>query len=63
MVPEKCKHPSRAKGVVALDFSRGTPNRANYSVEISVNVCEECGHIELYAKSHHALCDWLSTKS
>jgi len=22
-------------------------------------VCEDCGHIELYAKTHHLLSDWL----
>ena len=61
MVPEKCRHPSRARGLVELDFSRlETPGR--YSVEISVGVCEECGHVELYAKSHQALCDWLGKK-
>jgi hypothetical protein len=61
MALEPCKHSSRAVGVVELDISR-TPDRAVYSIEVSVGVCEECGHIEMYAKSHHALCDWLGRK-
>jgi YgiT-type zinc finger domain-containing protein len=59
MAAEQCGHPNRSRGVVELDFSR-TPGRAVYSVEVSVGVCEQCGHIELHAKSHHALCDWLN---
>jgi hypothetical protein len=63
MAPETCQHPNQARGVVALDFSRHeTPDRSLYSVQVSVDVCEECGHVELYAKSHHAVCDWLSKK-
>lgn len=61
MAAEQCKHPSRTSGVVELDISR-TPDRAVYSVEVSVGVCEKCGHVELYAKSYQALCDWLKKK-
>jgi hypothetical protein len=61
MAAEQCKHANRARGVVELDISR-TPERAVYSVEVSVDVCEQCGHVEMYAKSHHALCDWLGLK-
>jgi hypothetical protein len=63
MAPEQCKHPSRASGVVQLDFSRGTSDRAIYSAEVSVVVCEECGYIDLYAKSCRLLFDWLTKKS
>lgn len=58
MAAELCGHPRRTSGVVELDFSR-ILDRAVYSVEVSVGVCEQCGHVELHAKSHHALCDWL----
>jgi hypothetical protein len=61
MAAEQCKHPGRTTGVVELDISR-TPDRAVYSVEVVVRVCEECGHVELHAKSHHALCDWLNKR-
>jgi hypothetical protein len=30
------------------------------TVEVSGEVCEQRGHVELHAKSHHALCNWLS---
>jgi hypothetical protein len=62
MAQGKCTHPSRKSGVVEMDISR-TPDRAVYSVEVAVGVCELCGHIELYAKSHRELCDWLTRKS
>jgi hypothetical protein len=63
MAPENCLHPNRVRGVVALDFSRlETPDHPVYSGAVSVGVCEECGHVELYAESHRALCDWLRTK-
>lgn len=61
MPAEQCKHPNRSSGVVELDILRA-PDRAVYSVEVSVGVCEQCGHVEMYAKSHQALCDWLSKK-
>jgi len=65
MAAEKCQHPDQVRGVVDLDVSRPeTPaDHSVYSVEVSIVVCEECGHVELYAKSHHALCDWLRKKS
>jgi hypothetical protein len=62
MAPERCQHPNRARGVVHLDFVRETPDHSIYSVETAVDVCEECGHIDLYAKFHHPLCDWLKQK-
>ena len=63
MAPKQCKHVNRAWGAVDLDFSRRAPDRSVYSAEISVGVCEECGHIELYPKSHQTLCDWLTKKN
>jgi hypothetical protein len=30
-----------------------------YSAQVSVGVCETCGHIELYAKLPVQLCEWL----
>ena len=52
MAPEPCQHPNRVKGVVELDFARqddsGDPI---YTAPVSVGVCEDCGHVELYAVS------------
>lgn len=60
MAPEECQHSQRVGGVVNLDFARpDAPDGPMYSGTVSVSVCEECGHIELYAKPHHMLCDWL----
>ena len=64
MARESCRHPNRVRGVVALDFSRvEAPDHPVYSGVVSVGVCEECGHVELYAQSHRTLCDWLREKS
>jgi hypothetical protein len=65
MAAEECQHPNHVRGVVDLDVSRlETPaDHSVYSMEVSIVVCEECGHVELYAKSHRALCDWLRKKS
>ena len=63
MAEEKCQHANRARGVVELDFSRlDTTDHSVYSGEVSVLVCEDCGHVELYAEAHHVLCDWLEMK-
>jgi hypothetical protein len=65
MAAEECQHPSHVIGVVDLDVSRlETPSdHSVYSMEVSIVVCEGCGHIELYAKSPHALCDWLRKRT
>jgi len=64
MAPEECLHPNRVRGAVALDFARvEAPDHPGYSGVISVGICEECGHVALYAESHRALCDWLKKKS
>jgi hypothetical protein len=60
MAPEQCQHLNKVSGLVKLDFARqDTPDGPMYSGTASVGVCEECGHIELYANLHHLLCDWL----
>jgi hypothetical protein len=60
MASKPCQHAKRTTGVVELDFSRqGTPNSPVYSDAVSFAVCDECGHIELYAMFHRQLCDWL----
>jgi len=60
MAPESCQHPKRVRGVVELDFARqDDPGNAIYTAPVSVGVCEDCGHIELYAMVHQLLCDWL----
>jgi hypothetical protein len=60
MAPEHCPHARRVSGLVTLDFARqGDPDGSLYTGVVSVGVCEECGHIELYAKLHGLLCDWL----
>jgi hypothetical protein len=60
MAPESCQHPKRVRGVVELDFARqDDPGNATYTAPVSVGVCEDCGHIELYAMFHQLLGDWL----
>lgn len=60
MAPEQCQHSTRVSSIVKLDFVRqDAPNAATYSGAVSVRVCEDCGHIQLYAKLPHLLSDWL----
>jgi hypothetical protein len=60
MAPEPCQHPNRVRGVVELDFVRQEDSDDSiYTAPISVAICEDCGHIELYAMFHQLLCDWL----
>jgi hypothetical protein len=60
MASDQCQHSKRASGLVRLDFARpDAPDGPTYSGAVSVGVCEECGQIELYAKLHRLLCDWL----
>jgi hypothetical protein len=60
MASEPCRHSNRVSGLVRLDFARqDAPDGPTYSGAVSASICEECGHIELFAKLHHLLCDWL----
>jgi hypothetical protein len=60
MASEQCQHAKIVTSLVKLDFARqDAPDGSIYSGELSAGICEECGHIELYAKLHHLLCDWL----
>jgi len=60
MASEPCQHSNRVSGLVRLDFARqNAPEGPIYSGAVSASVCEDCGHIELYAKTHHLLSDWL----
>jgi hypothetical protein len=60
MASEQCQHSKKVSGLVKLDFARqDAPDGSTYSGAVSVGVCEACGHIEIYAKLHHLLCDWL----
>ena len=59
---ERCQHPTRVNGAVELDFTRpGTSEGPAYSGSVSLAVCEECGHIELYALLQRELCAWLKS--
>jgi hypothetical protein len=60
MASESCEHSNRVSGLVRFDFARQeTPDGPTYSGAVSAGVCEECGHIELYAKLPNLLRDWL----
>ena len=60
MASEPCQHSKRVSGLVRLDFARSeAPDGPTYSGAVSAGVCEECGHVEVYAKLHRLLCDWL----
>ena len=49
-----------AHRILEFDFARlSDPNGPRYSTPVSLAVCEECGHIELYSQMPRLLCDWL----
>lgn len=60
MAPDKCQHPKRVSSLVKLDIVR--PDDVDgpvYSATVSACICEDCGELNLYAKSHRLLIDWL----
>ncbi len=59
MTVEKCQHAHRISARLDLDFMRPSEPNAPYTAPVSVLICEECGHLELYAALPHLLCDWL----
>jgi len=60
MASRKCQHERRVTGTLEFDFARSSASKGPwYSAPVSVGVCEDCGHIELYGKLHVQLCEWL----
>jgi hypothetical protein len=60
MASGKCQHPRRVTGTLEFDFARSSISKGPwYSAPLLVGVCEDCGHIELYAKLPAQLCEWL----
>jgi len=60
MTPSHCEHVNRIKALVDLDFSRQeTPDGPRYSSTVAFGICKDCGHIQLDAKNHRDLCEWL----
>ena len=58
---QTCKHSKRVTGILEFDFARSAaPNGPRYSTPVSVAVCADCGHIELYSKLPRFLCEWLT---
>lgn len=63
MYSSRCEHRNRINGLVDLDFSRhDDPNGPRYSSTVAFAVCEECGDIQMDAKNHRELCEWLRMK-
>ena len=62
MLVEKCHHARRIAAKLDMDFTRPSESRAPYSAQVSVLICEVCGHIELYAVLPRLLCDWLEER-
>ena len=61
LVLKDCKHTIQRNAVLDCDLSRGTDDHSRYSTQIEVGVCEDCGAIQLRAKAHRHLCDWLES--
>jgi hypothetical protein len=59
---EKCHHAHQIAAKLDMDFTRPSESRTPYSTPVSVLICEDCGHIELYAALPRLLCDWLQKR-
>lgn len=60
MAGEKCSHNVRIIGVLECDLSRSAGQNSAYAARFEVCICEECGQVEIYCKSHKSACDWLN---
>ena len=61
-VDEKCDHVFHHTGVLECDLARNSGSTSRYCAQIEVNICEKCGAIELTARSHRLVCDWLEAR-
>jgi len=59
MAEEECLHRYRATGILSCDLSRTDQPGSTYSAQLEVKVCEECGQVEIWSKTHRDLCNWL----
>jgi len=64
MASRKCQHAKRVTGTLEFDFARSSASKGPwYSAPVAVDVCEDCGHIELHAKLPVQLCEWLKASA
>jgi hypothetical protein len=57
-----CPHTIRVRATIEMDFTRPPELKAPYSAPVSVRMCQECGHLELYADSPKLLTAWLEER-
>lgn len=62
MSAKSCEHTTRVSATVELDFIRPSEPKAPYSAPVSVLMCENCGHLELFAALPKLLGDWLKKR-
>ena len=60
MSTPSCSHVRTASGVLHGDLSRLTNTDSVYSVDLTLTICADCGHItRIYCQSPAAVCAWL----
>jgi hypothetical protein len=60
MAVASCSHLRRSSGVLPCDLSRTSDESSFHSVRLTVNICDNCGHVQLYCEEHELICNWLA---
>jgi len=62
MTTERCQHTKQIRAQVDLELARPSEPKSRYQAPISLFICEECGHIELFADLPQLLGVWLERR-
>jgi hypothetical protein len=60
MAEAHCIHARRVRGLAQSDLSRISGDPATYTAQLTLNICQDCGQVEIYCNSHQTVCKWLS---
>ena len=59
---DSCSHPRRAGSIFECDISRTSGEGSRYTVQLTLDICQDCGQIQVYCKSHRDVCSWLMSR-
>jgi hypothetical protein len=61
MAEARCMHSRRTSSVLQCDLNRTSGEPSLYSTQLIAEICENCGHVELYCDFHREVCNWLTS--
>jgi len=59
---DSCSHARRAGSIFECNLSRTAGEASLYTAQLTLDICQDCGQIQVYCKSHRDVCSWLMSR-